>query len=168
MRRHLNTLYVTSQGSWLHKDGANVVVSVEGTEKGRMPAHLLGGVVCFGRVSLSPPLLGFCAEEGICVTHLSEHGRFLARVEGPVSGNVLLRREQYRRSDDADKAAQIASAIVIGKTLNQRTVLRRTLRDHGETQDEAGRAALREAEARLSDVARRSARPEPLHALRGF
>jgi CRISP-associated protein Cas1 len=90
MRRHLNTLYVTTQRAWVHKDGANLVVSVEGTEKGRMPAHLLGGVVCFGRVSVSPPLLGFCAAEGICVTHLSEHGRFLARVEGPASGNVLL------------------------------------------------------------------------------
>jgi CRISP-associated protein Cas1 len=168
MRRHLNTLYVTTQGSWLNKDGANIVVSVDGAEKGRMPAHLLGGVVCFGRVALSSPLLGFCAEEGICVTHLSEHGRFLARVEGPVSGNVLLRREQYRLTDNPAAAAALAAAFVAGKTLNQRAVLRRALRDHGEALEDEGRCALQKAEARLSDIARRSTRPQPLDAVRGL
>jgi CRISPR-associated protein Cas1 len=164
----LNTLYVTTQGAWLNKDGANIVVSVDGAEKGRMPAHLLGGLVCFGRVALSAPLLGFCAEEGICVTHLSEHGRFLARVEGPVSGNVLLRREQYRRADTEVQAARIAAAIVVGKTLNQRTVLRRALRYHGEALDATGRNALQSAETRLSDIARRATRPQPLDPVRGL
>jgi hypothetical protein len=168
MRSHLNTLYVTTQGSWLNKDGADIVVSVDGAEKGRMPAHLLGGVVCFGRVALSSPLLGYCAEEGICVTHLSEHGRFLARLEGPVSGNVLLRREQYRRTDEPTAAAAIAAGFVAGKTLNQRAVLRRALRDHGEALDDEGRCALQKAEARLSDVARRSTRPQSLDGCAGW
>jgi CRISPR-associated protein Cas1 len=167
MRRHLNTLYVTTQGAWVHKDGANLVVSVDKAERGRMPAHLLGGVVCFGRVSLSPPLLGYCAEQGICVTYLSENGRFFARVEGPVSGNVLLRREQYRQADDGQRSAGIASSIVIGKTLNHRAVLRRALRDHGETTGETAGALLRAAEARLTDIARRASRPQPLDAVRG-
>ena len=168
MRHHLNTLYVSSQGAWVHKDGANIVVSVEGVEKGRVPAHLFGGLVCFGRIALSAPLMGFCAEAGMTVTHLSEHGRFLARVEGPVSGNVLLRREQYRRTDDAEGAARIAAAMVAGKTLNQRAVLRRALRDHGASLDEAQRSALQRAEERLSDIARRTQRPEPLDAVRGL
>ncbi len=114
MRRHLNTLYVTTQGAWVHKDSANLVVSVDGNDRGRMPAHLIGGVVCFGRVSLSPALMGFCAAQGMCITHLSEHGRFFARVEGPVSGNVLLRREQYRRTDNGEQAQRIASSVVVG------------------------------------------------------
>jgi CRISPR-associated protein Cas1 len=88
VRRHLNTLYVTSEGAWLSKDGANVVASVDKAELGRVPIHMLGGIVCFGRVGMSPPLMGFCAEQGVCVSFLSENGRFLARVEGPVSGNV--------------------------------------------------------------------------------
>ena len=90
MRRHLNTLYVTTEGAWLSKDGENVVVSVEGAERGRLPIHTIGSIVGFGRVLISPPLLGACAEAGIAVAYFSEHGRFLARVEGPVSGNVLL------------------------------------------------------------------------------
>jgi CRISPR-associated protein Cas1 len=89
VKRHLNTLYVTTQGAYLNKDGANVVVSIEGAERARVPIHTLGGLVGFGRVTLSPPLLGFCAEEGVTVSFLSEHGKFLARLEGPVSGNVL-------------------------------------------------------------------------------
>ena len=118
-------------------NGANVVVSIEGAERARVPIHTLGGLIGFGRVAVSPPLLGFCAEEGVAVTFLSEQGKFLARVEGPLSGNVLLRREQYRRSDDADGCAAIVKSLVIGKALNQRAVLRRALRDHGERMEEA-------------------------------
>ena len=96
MRRYLNTLYVQTEGAWLRKEGTNLVVEVDGSEEGRVPAHLLGGVVCVGRVGVSPPLLGHCRESGVAVTWLFDRGRFLARVEGPVSGNVLLRREQHR------------------------------------------------------------------------
>jgi CRISPR-associated protein Cas1 len=168
MRRYLNTLYVQTEGAWLRKDGTNLVVEIEGKEKGRVPAHLLGGVVCMGRVGVSPPLLGYCCESGVTVTYLSEHGRFLARVEGPVSGNVLLRREQYRRSDDLQACAALVRHFLIGKTLNQRTVLRRALRDHGESMAEAGRTALALAEARLTDIARRSRKDQDTDALRGL
>ena len=168
MRRHLNTLYVTTQGAYLSKDGANVVVAIEGAERARVPIHTLGGVVGFGRVALSPPLLGFCAEEGVAVTFLSEHGRFLARVEGPVSGNVLLRREQYRRTDDPDGCAAIVRSLVIGKALNQRAVIRRALRDHGERMDAPAAATLEAAERRLTDIARRAERPQAADALRGL
>jgi CRISP-associated protein Cas1 len=168
MRRHLNTLYVTTQGAYLSKDGANVVVAVDGAERARVPIHTLGGLVGFGRVSLSPPLMGFCAESGVAVTFLSEHGTFLARIEGPVSGNVLLRREQYRRTDDPDRCAAIVRSLVIGKALNQRAVLRRALRDHGERMEAPALAMLETAERRLTDIARRAERPQTPDALRGL
>jgi CRISPR-associated protein Cas1 len=97
----------------------------------QIPIHGVDGIVAFGRVSISPPLLGFCAERGVTISWFSEHGRFLARAEGPVSGNVLLRRAQYRATDTPEQAAAIARSIVIGKVVNQRSVLRRALRDHG-------------------------------------
>ncbi len=74
--------------------------------------HTLGGIVCFGQVSCSPYLMGFCAENNVAVSFLSENGRFLAKVQGPVSGNVLLRREQYRRADDLKTSSLIARAIM--------------------------------------------------------
>lgn len=168
MRRYLNTLYVQTEGAWLRKDGTNLVVEIEGAEKGRVPAHLLGGLVCVGRVSVSPPLLGFCCESGITVTWLSEHGRFLARAEGPVSGNVLLRREQYRRSDDGVACAALVRSFVLAKTLNQRTVLRRALRDHGCGMAEGGKAAIEATERRLTDIARRVQKDQSTDALRGL
>jgi CRISPR-associated protein Cas1 len=168
LRRHLNTLYVTSQGAWLNKDGLNIVVSVEGEERGRLPVHGLGSLVCFGRVAMSPQLMGFCAEQGVGVAFMTEHGRFLARVEGPVSGNVLLRREQYRRTDDAERCAAIVRGIVVGKALNQRAVIRRALRDHREAMGAVAAAALETAEARLTDIARRAERPQDADALRGL
>jgi CRISPR-associated protein Cas1 len=168
VRRHLNTLYVTTQGAYLSKDGANVVVAIDGAERARVPIHSLGGLVGFGRVALTPPLMGFCAEAGVAVTFLSEHGKFLARVEGPVSGNVLLRREQYRRTDDPDGCAAIVRSLVIGKALNQRAVIRRALRDHGERLEASASATLEAAERRLTDIARRAERPQVADALRGL
>jgi len=168
VRRHLNTLYVTTQGAYLNKDGANMVVSVDGDERARIPIHTLGGLVCFGRVMASPFLLGFCAEAGVAVSFLSEHGKFLARVTGPVSGNVLLRREQYRRTDDPSGCALIVKSLVIGKALNQRAVIRRALRDHGERMPAATATTLGTVEAKLTDIARRAERPRDTDALRGL
>ncbi len=155
MRRHLNTIYVTSQDAWLRKDGANVVVEVDGAERGRAPLHNIGGVVCFARAGASPAILAACAEAGVALSFLQPNGRFLARVEGPRTGNVLLRRTQYRIADDPAGALAIVRGIVAAKTANQRTVVRRALRDHGAGLGEAARA-LEEAERRLTDAARRA------------
>lgn len=168
MRRHLNTLYVTSQGSYLAKDGANVVVSVERVEKARVPIHTIGGIVGMGQVSMSPQLMGYCAESGVTVAYLTANGRFLARVEGPVAGNVLLRREQYRRTDDEERCAAIVRSVVVGKALNQRAVLRRGLRDYRERVGEVAAAGLDAAISRLTDIARRAERTNGTDGLRGL
>jgi CRISPR-associated protein Cas1 len=168
MRRHLNALYVTSEGAWLNKDGENVVVSVEGAERGRLPMHTIGSIIGLGRVLISPPLLGACAEAGISVSYFSEHGRFLARIEGPVSGNVLLRRTQYRWADDAARRDGIIKSVVAGKVLNQRTVVSRALRDHGDSMPEPARSALTTAVDRLAAIVRRLEKPTDGDAMRGF
>ena len=168
MRRMLNTLYVTSEDAWLRKDGANLVVEVDGAERGRAPLHMLEGVVGFGRPGASPALLAACAEAGITLSYLEPNGRFLARVEGRRTGNVLLRRTQYRAADDPARAAVIVRGIVAAKAANQRAVLRRALRDHGDALPEAARDALAAAERRLTDVARRTIVTAEVDALRGL
>ena len=120
MKRLLNTLYVTTEGAGLRKDGENVVVEIDGGERGRVPLHLLGSLVAFGGVFASPALLGACAAAGIAVVFLDRSGRFQARVEGPVAGNVLLRRAQYRASDAPEP---IVRAIVVGKVAGNGAVL---------------------------------------------
>jgi CRISPR-associated protein Cas1 len=147
VKRHLNTLYVTTQGSYLSKEGETVVVKVDGKVRLRLPVHTLSGIVCFGNVGCSPYLMGFCAKSNVALSFLTEYGRFMAKVQGPVSGNVLLRREQYRRADDLDFSAQVARFILAGKVANSRTVLQRTLRDHAEKIDEK---LLRNAVTRLT------------------
>jgi CRISP-associated protein Cas1 len=129
MKKHGNTLYVMTQGAYLAKEGETVQVRAEDEVKLRVPVHQLGGIVCFGQVSISPYLMGFCAERGVAVSFLTEHGRFLARVQGPVSGNVLLRREQYRRADDDQATLAIARATVVAKITNGRVLLQRATRD---------------------------------------
>lgn len=168
MRRHLNTLYVTTANAWLRKDGENVVVEVDGDERGRAPVHLLGGIVCFGAVGMTPALMGRCATSGVCISMLSRTGRFLARVEGQTSGNVMLRRAQYRATDDGVATAKLASHIVTGKLLNQRIVVRRALRDHGATMAPEDQERLKVCERRLTDAARRSIRTLGVDEIRGI
>lgn len=168
MRRQLNTLYATTEDAWLHKDGANIVMKLEGQIKARLPAHMLEGVVCLGRVMLTPQLLGYCAEQGITVSFLSSQGRFLARVEGGISGNVLLRREQYRRTDDTVGCAHVVRSILTGKLYNQRIVLGRALRDHAEKLDSEALEALTRAHLRLGRILDKVQIEPALDVLRGL
>jgi len=136
VKKLLNTLYVTTQGAYLRKDGETVVVEADGQEKLRLPIHTLGGIVCFGNVGCSPFLLGMCGERGVNAAFLTEHGRFLYRAQGGVSGNVLLRKEQYRRAQDKGEAVRIARNVLVGKIANMRTVLRRAARDRPECDED--------------------------------
>lgn len=165
MKKHLNTLFVTTQGAYLAKDGECVLVKVEREERLRLPIHTLDGIVCFGNVACSPFLMGFCAERDVAVSFLTEHGKFLARVQGPVSGNVLLRRQQYRDADDPYFSAAMAKAFVAGKIYNGRTVILRALRDHSEKVEEE---ALRDAAERLSSILMHLQQDMSLDCARGF
>jgi CRISPR-associated protein Cas1 len=129
MRKLLNTLYVTTPESYLAKDGENVVIRVDDKEKFRMPVHNLEGIVCFGYMGASPGLMHLCAERNVALSFLTEHGRFLCRVSGAVSGNVLLRRTQYRMADDKEQSLRLARLFVAGKIANCRTVLQRAFRE---------------------------------------
>jgi len=165
MKKHLNTLFVTTQGAYLSKEGESVVVKVEKEILLRIPIHTIGGIVCFGNVLCSPFLMGFCAERDVAISFLTEYGRFMARVQGPVSGNVLLRREQYRRADDMNASAEMARAVLTGKLANCRTVLGRALRDHS---DKLNVDEVREASQRINSSLQRLQSDLPLNVLRGF
>jgi len=165
MKKHLNTLFVTTQGTYLAKEGETVVVKVDKEIRLRIPVHTLGGIVCFGQVSCSPYLMGFCAERDVSISFLSEHGRFLARVQGPVSGNVLLRREQYRHADNREESAAIATSVLTGKLANCRTVLQRALRDHESKLDGDG---LRHTSKRLACSLQSLKTEHSLEVIRGI
>lgn len=147
MRKLLNTLHVTTQGAYLHRDGETVAVKVNDEFKMQIPVHTLEGLVCRGRISCSPPLLELCCERGIGISYTTEHGRFLARVTGPTSGDVLLRRQQYRMADAPDATLRIVRSIVAAKIANSRVVLLRAAR---ETSDAERQQLLRAAGARMA------------------
>ncbi len=164
MKKHLNTLFVTTQGAYLAKEGETVVVKVDREARLRLPIHTLGGIVCFGNINISPFLMGFCAERDVAISFLTENGRFLARVQGPVSGNVLLRREQYRRADEEKFSAEVARAVITGKVANGRAVLRRAMRDHAEKVD---KAAIEKAVNRMTAALKSLQRHLDLETIRG-
>lgn len=130
MRKLLNTLYVTNPESYLAREGENVLVRIDDQNIFRIPCHNLESIVCFGYPGASPALLGLCAERGITVSFLTEHGRFLARMEGPQSGNVLLRRKQYRMADNENTIPLLAKYFITAKIMNSRAILLRGRRDH--------------------------------------
>lgn len=130
MKKLLNTLYVTTADSYLSLDGETVVVLNQDKVLGRVPLHNLQGIMAFGYTGASPALMGECAKRNISLCFLTPGGRFLARVTGGVYGNVTLRKEQYRISDNPDLACKIAKNFIIGKVFNSRWVIERVTREH--------------------------------------
>jgi len=152
--RHIqNTLYITRESAYLHKDGESIVIRQDREKIGQFPLIAIGEIVCFGfGISISPPLAEFCAESGVTITYLNGSGRFMARMVGPVHGNVLLRRRQYRDADDETRALKIAQCCIAAKIANQRGTLLRFLRNHG---DAAGASDVQGVVNRLVDLQRR-------------
>ncbi len=156
MKPLLNTLYVTLPDARVLKEGEAVCVRANDEIQARIPIHTLSGIVCIGEVWCSQNLMSMAAENGVSLSFLSNTGRFLARVHGPVTGNVLLRVAQYRAMDSADRAGEIARNIVVAKLANSRVAVLRAAR---ENEGDAGldAAALRllrlcEDVSRCSDV----------------
>lgn len=148
MRRLLNTLYVMDQGAYLRKRQDAISVCTDDGRAISVPFHVLESVVLFGHPGCSLPLLEEIAGRGIGITLLNESGAFRARVEGPVTGSVLLRRAQYRCEEDQQKRLRLAGRFVVAKIANCRNLLMHYRRDYPETKDELGRVAEQLAECR--------------------
>jgi CRISPR-associated protein Cas1 len=168
MKRHLNTLFVTLEGAYLRKDGAAVEIRHEGESKLRVPLHNLDGIACFGwDISCSASLMAACAEAKVSLSFHTPHGKFLAASNGFTSGNILLRREQYRRADHEPAAVAIAANMIVAKLANTRHVLMRAARDHGEKSAERAYNLTRAADflaVRIGLVSRATS----LETLRGI
>ncbi len=164
MKKLLNTLYVTTQGAYLAKEGETVTVRHDKSVKLRVPIHTLSSIVCLGRVSCSPALMGLCGQRNVHISFLTERGRFFARVHGAVSGNVLLRRQQYRFADDENFSATLARDIILAKIANSRVVLMRAVRE-GQSSD--GLPDLEKTVERLSFLIENLKQAAPLEFVRG-
>lgn len=133
MKKHANTLFVTTEGCYVAKQGNCLIVRKNGKTLLSLPIHTLEGVVCFGQVGMSPFALGLCGENNVTVAFLTQNGRLLSRMSGPQSGNILLRRCQFRYAESLEQTAALARCFVTGKISNARTVLLRSMRDHPDT-----------------------------------
>ena len=165
MRHLLNTLFVTSEDIYLSLDGENVVASREHQEAARYPLHTLRGIVSFSYPGASPALMGACAERGISLAFCTPRGRFLARIAGSTSGNVLLRRVQYRTADEPSASCRIARSMIFGKVYNARWSIERTRRDHGLRLDSA---SLTASASHLKELLPQIAAAASLEHLRGL
>ena len=165
MRTLLNTLYVQTPGAFLRLDHETLKVEVEGHLKLQVPLHHLGAVVVFGEAMLSPALLARCAKDGRAVTWLSRTGSFQARLEGPVSGNVLLRRAQHEALSHETRPLEIARPMVAGKLKNKRTSVLRSAREAEEPEDQTH---LRQTAKILADILEQLPSAPDLDTLRGL
>ncbi|MBV1727160.1 MAG: type I-C CRISPR-associated endonuclease Cas1c [Candidatus Desulforudis sp.] len=161
----LNVLYVLTEDSYLHKQGETICVRVGGEEKVRVPVHTIDSIVCFSNTTVSTPLLAFCGEKGVGLAFFSPQGRFYARLEGPVRGNVLLRTRQYEVARDPMRTSEIIWLLINAKIANAKTVLLRVAREHGDT-DAATR--LRQAASNMSMMAKKTGPESGGEQLRGY
>ena len=146
---HLNTLYIVSRGASVRRDHLTLTVWVERQCRLAVPIHQLEGVAVFGNAHVTPGALQLCAERGVAVSFLTESGRLLSRVDAPGSGNVLLRRTQFRWADSPDRCAAIARAAVAGKVQNARNLLLRAARESERSDDQS---PLQTAARHLAEV----------------
>ncbi len=165
MKQLQNTLYVTTENSYLFWENECIVVKVGGQEKIRIPCHGIDSVYCFGNTTVSTPLIRFCGERGIGLTYLSENGRFYGRIQGPVSGNVLLRQKQFLSASDPVFAARLSSQFLTGKLLNEKNMLLRRAR---ESKDTNVKMALRDKAGKIAQLSGALEQPAGLESLRGI
>ena len=165
MRKLLNTLFVTSPDAYLSRDGENVVVKIENKERFRIPVHNIEGIVSVGFMGASPSLMALCTERNVAMSFVSQGGKFLGRVTGAVSGNVLLRRKQYRIADDEEVSLGLAKLFVAGKVANSKSVLQRAIRDHSNV---VNTDILEKAITTLANKQKQLLRAKSANELRGF
>ena len=165
MKQLLNTLFVTSEDVYLSLEGENVLANRDKNVIARYPLHTLQSIVTFSYSGASPALMGACAEKGIGLAFCTPRGRFLARVCGENSGNVLLRREQYRAADDPGRSCFIARTMIFGKLSNSAASIQRTLRDHAPRVAGCG---LEGAAGQIRDLLPMVLEVQDLDALRGL
>jgi CRISP-associated protein Cas1 len=165
LRKLLNTLYVTMPDVYLARDGENVLVKAENETKFRMPVHNLEGIVCFGFAGASPGLMNLCCERGVALSFFTEYGKFMGRVTGKVSGNILLRRNQYRWTENDTIALRLATRFISAKIINSRAVLHRAVRDHPQVVDSK---LLTDTMRSLGNLAKQLDKAKDLNTLRGL
>ena len=163
MKHLLNTLYILTPESYFFLQNETIGVKVGGTEKIRVPAHTIDSIYCFGNVTVSTPLIGCCGARGIHLVFLSEYGKFHGRVQGPVSGNILLRRQQFAALEDPVQRTRLCKSILLGKLVNSKLFLQRQKR---EREDANGRIA--DAIEALTDAAKDLREAVTIESMRGI
>lgn len=164
MRKLLNTLYVTIPDAYLACEGENILIKVDNEIKFRVPVHNLEGIVCFTFTGASPKLMQLCCERGVALSFLTKYGKFQGRVTGKVSGNILLRKNQYRWTDDDETCVRLAKRFIAVKIMNCRAVLHRAVRDHSEVVDTALLVSIMKL---MSDLGKKVDKVKDLGTLRG-
>lgn len=165
MKKLLNTLYVTTAEAYISKEGGNVVISLNGNELFRIPIINLESIVTFGYQGASPGVMQMCAKNGVNLSFFTPQGRFVSRVQGPINGNILLRRTQFKLLDNDAEKQRLASRFILGKLYNSRIILRRFLRDYPQ---DAAHDTMERASNLLKHLFLKTQQPLPLDLLRGI
>ena len=160
MKKLQNSLYITKDGAYLHKQRETLVIEIKQKKVMQVPVHSIAAIYCFGHIMVSPQLMGFCGERGVNLAFFTPYGRYLARVQGKQSGNVLLRRQQYYLIDT--KALDITRNIIAAKVQSSKQVLQRHVRNHGACEHIAKQVDG------LNTVIRKLAKQDNIDSLRGL
>lgn len=163
MKQLLNTLYILTPDTYLFLENEAIGVKIGGEEKVRVPAHTITSVYCFGNVTVSTPLIGFCGQKGISLVFLSEYGKFYGRIQGPTQGNILLRRRQFAALDDMVFSKRLVRSILLGKLINSREFLLRARRERKGNEE-----VLTEALHKITGIAAELRESPNIDSMRGL
>lgn len=160
MKKLLNNLYITTDGSYVHKERETLIIEQEGEKVFQLPFHSIQNMFCFGRIMVSPALMAACGEKGIGISFFTGYGKFQSRLQGPQSGNVLLRRAQYREADESPQT--LARLFIAAKLVNCRHIVMKHQRNHGKEEQ------LEKLAKYLADNLKRLERSHDVDQMRGI
>ncbi len=131
------TLYLTEEYSLVRRETENMLLVEVPARQGkdgvhprparseRIPLVKIDEVVVLGEITLTASAFHLLLEREIEITFLGRFGQFKGRLSPPFSKNAVVRMAQYRAHQDMAKRCELARRFVIGKLMNQRTMLQR-------------------------------------------
>lgn len=152
MRRLRNTVYITQEDYFLNREGETIVIQKDREKVLQVPIHNIEGIVFLTPATVTPQVLELCSSSKVHVSFISHNAEFLVRIQNPVSGNIALRKDQFKLAADSIESLRLAKYFCAGKIFNSRIVLLRLVRDHG---DDINKESVNKVIAELGKSARR-------------
>ncbi len=157
----MGTVYITQDDAFIGKTDERLQVKAQKKTLLDVPMIKVDGVVVLGRATISPAAMIELLERKIPLSFLTGTGRYLGRLEPPLTKNIFVRSAQWKASGESAQAVHVVRGFIRGKLKNYRNTLLRAQRETVELDLQAAIARLEQTIAPINNT-------EKIDSLRGL